>query len=139
MDKLEKKSEEISKQIEELILATNDPSDKALLLVLNKIATNLDENTALTRTLTSDLQAHTKAFQEHEKTEMALINQGRGAIRVALVALAVFQGIVAWYGRQVVEEFREVKEQVLSNTQEIAIHKEHHRQEERFKDGPKVK
>ena len=138
-DNSAQKSAEISKQIDDLILATDNPSDKAMLLVLNKIATSLDENTQLTRTLTCDLQAHTKAFQEHEKTEMALINQGRGMVRVALLALAFFQAVFAGYGAKHLADMDLLAQQAEKNTREIEIHREHHRQEERFRDGPKIK
>lgn len=87
----------ISEKIGDLILAATDPKDKAFLLILNKIADNLDENTKLTRTLTKDLKAHTEAFQQHEKDEMALINQGRGFWRAALAAVLVLQALGVWW------------------------------------------
>jgi hypothetical protein len=134
------KEDQLQSQIEELILEANDPKDKAFLLILNKIANNLDENTTLTRTLTTDLHAHTEAFAKHEKDEMALINQGRGGFRVALAALALFQTIATGLGAYAFHDFQAVKGVVHGVAQEMAIHKEHHRLEEALNpNAPRVK
>ncbi len=130
--------DDIQDQIEELILAADDPKDKAFLLILNKIADNLDENTKLTRTLTNDLRAHTEAFAQHEKDEMALINQGRGFWRAALASVFLLQGLGVWWVQGHLEQMERVQKDVAHLHVEVERHKEHHRQEERFGGGPKV-
>lgn len=131
-------SDDISKRIDELIVETPDAKDKALLLILKKISDNLEDNTALTRTLTQDLKAHTDAFEKHEKDEMALISQGRGFLKAAVFGLAFFQAIFAWYAARHIKDMDGLSHQVKENSEEIAVHKEHHRQEEKYRGGAKV-
>ena len=124
-----KKNAVIAKQIEELIMSADDPKDKAMLLVLNKIADSLDENTELTRNLTCDLKAHTAAFQQHEKDEMSLINQGRGFLRAAIIGLAAVQGLFAWYFQQHLEKTEFMADSINKLNEFKAEHKAHHDQE----------
>ncbi len=128
----------IQEQIEQLIMSATDPKDKAFLLILNKIADNLDENTTLTRTLTEDLKSHTEAFAQHEKDEMALINQGRGFWRAALGAMFLVQGLGVWWIQGHLAETAETASKVAHLQIQMAEHKEHHKQEERYRDGVKV-
>ena len=123
------RSEEISRQIEALILAAEDPKDKGFLLILNKIADSLDENTRLTRDLRTDLKAHTAAFQEHEKAEMALISQGRGFLRGVVLGLVLFQGAFAWYFKKHLEETERMVEDIQSLSEFRAEHRAHHSEE----------
>lgn len=120
----------IQEQIDQLILSANDPKDKAFLLILNKIAINLEENTGLTRALADDFKAHTIVFQQHEKDEMALINQGRGFWRAALGALFIIQGLGAWWVQTHLEGAAQVASEVKVLQVEVERHKEHHAQEE---------
>lgn len=124
---------DISEQIDLLIVETPDPKDKALLLILKKISDNLEDNTCLTRTLTSDLKAHTEAFQKHEQQEMTLINQGRGMVRVALLALAMFQGLFAWYFQDHLRKVEGLHSDVRSLEEYRAAHITHHQTEESYK------
>ncbi len=120
----------LATQIEDLILSADDPRDKALLLILNKIATNLDENTQLTRALSAELKTHRDEFQAHEKTEMILINQGRGWYKASLFFLGILQALAFWMGTAFLEDHAALEKKVESISQYIEVHKEHHRQEE---------
>jgi len=129
----------IQEQIEQLIMAASDPKDKAFLLILNKIAGSLDVNTSLTQTLSDDLKAHTAAFAAHEQKEMALINQGRGfwrGLAIAVVAVQVLGGFILFSHLKEDEKTRSDVDALIVS---MAEHKEHHKQEERFSGGPKVK
>ncbi len=128
----------IQEQIEHLIMSADDPKDKAFLLILNKIADNLDENTKLTRTLTEDLKNHTIAFAQHEKDEMALINQGRGVWRAALGAMFLLQALGIWWLQGHLDETAATAAKVATLQIQMAEHREHHRQEEKYRDAPKV-
>ena len=119
----------ITKQIEELIVSAEDPKDKAFLLILNRIATNLEENTAITRKLSVDLEDHTTAFRKHEETEMALLNQGRGAIRVALYALAIFQAAIVWYTQRHIDKVERIEVRVETTEKFVESHRIHHQSE----------
>ncbi len=121
---------DISQQINQLIIETPDAKDKALLLILKKISDNLEDNTDLTRTLTSDLKAHTEAFQEHEKAEMAIINQGRGFLRAAVMGLALVQALFAWYFQTHLDQTERMGGQVRSLEEFRGEHRAHHETEE---------
>jgi hypothetical protein len=114
----------IQEEIEEAIRLASDPKDRAFLLILNKIAGNLDENTQLTRSLTMDLKAHTTAFEQHEKDEMALINQGRGFWRASLVSLVVLQGVLVWWVQDHLKETEQIKTDVLTLKIDVVQNKE---------------
>lgn len=119
-------TEETNQDIRQLILETESSKDKAMLLILLKISDNLGANTKMTQGLTEQLTSHISTFAEHEKKEMALINQGRGAFRVALFSLTVFQAAFAWYGTQVVSDFKETREAVANLQSDMKVHKEYH-------------
>ena len=119
-------------QIDDLIVATDDPKDKAFLLIMNKIATSLDTNTSLTRALADDFKSHTVAFSEHERKEMELINQGRGGFRVALVLLGVLQVVVGFIINNTLADIKDMRQEVTQLQRDVSTHREHHAQEERF-------
>ncbi len=122
----------LQNQIEELIVAATDPKDKAFLLIMNKIATSLDTNTSLTRALADDFKSHTVAFSEHERKEMELINQGRGGFRVALALLGVLQIVVGYVILDTLGAVKTSQQEITVLQRDVATHKEHHAQEERF-------
>lgn len=128
----------IQNQIETLILEAEEPKDKALLLILNKMASSLDANTELTRSLSMELKSHTGRFELHEKKELSLLNRGRGFILGALAVLGLTQALLIYIAKTHLADV-EVLVQTVNNLQiSMAEHKEHHRQEERFRDGPKL-
>jgi hypothetical protein len=126
-----RKSDVLQQQIEELIVAAQDPKDKAFLLIMNKIASSLDANTSLTKALSDDFKSHTIAFSEHERKEMELINQGRGGFRVALGLLGVLQIILGVIITNTLTDIKNMHQEVTVLQREVAIHKEHHVLEER--------
>jgi hypothetical protein len=132
-----RKSDVLQQQIEELIVAAENPKDKAFLLIMNKIATSLDANTHLTKALSEDFKSHTIAFSEHERKEMELINQGRGGFRVALALLAVLQVFVGFIITNTLTDIKNMRSEVTVLQREMAIHKEHHVLEERGR-APRV-
>lgn len=102
-----------------------------MLLILNRIATNLDENTALTRTLTRNFKAHTEAFEIHEKKEMAMINQGRGFYQAAIGALFVFQALGAFWIKGHLDENMQTRKDVDLIMIQFAEHKAKHEQSDK--------
>lgn len=121
----------VLEQIEDLIVETSDPKDKAFLLIMNKIAMSLETNTSLTRALSEDFKAHTIAFADHERKEMELINQGRGGFRVALVLLAALQVAVGFIITNTLDDIKDMRQELTVVQREVVVHKEHHAQEER--------
>lgn len=116
----------IQEKIEELIMQAGDPKDKAMLMILNRIATNLDENTHLTRGLTRSFKAHTEAFELHERTEMALINQGRGFYKSAIASLFLLQALGAFWIKGHLEENARTRRDVDQMLIQIAEHQVKH-------------
>ena len=115
----------MQQQIEELIVAADDPKDKAFLLIMNKIAVSLDTNTSLTQMLSDDFKSHTLAFSEHERKEMELINQGRGGFRVALALLAVLQVVIGFIITNTLSDIKDMRQDVTVLQREMAISKSH--------------
>lgn len=125
MDNLNRrKGDPVQQQIEELILTATDPKDKAFLLIMNKIAVSLDMNTKLTVELSEELKSHTKAFKTHEIQESALINQGKGGIRVAVILLAVIQALALFVVGSAFNDLTKVKEDIISINSKVLIHQE---------------
>ena len=121
----------LSWEIRELIMQTESPKDKAMLLILHRIADSLDTNTDMTRDLDSK-------FSRHEKEEMALIQQGRGFLRAIIFALAAFQGLMAYMLNEHVQSHKRLLEEVRTLSEFRAAHVAHHKEEERYR-GPQIK
>ena len=132
-------SDGLGDKIEELILAATEPKDKAFLLILNKIADNLDENTQLTRSLSTELKTHTIAFAQYEKDEMALINQGRGFLRAFVIGLAAIQVVMGFIISQHLISHKQALEEIRVLSEFRSSHIVHHETEEKLNDGPKVR
>jgi hypothetical protein len=120
----------ISDKIEDLIVATTDPSQKALLLILQKMEGSLHENTLLTRGLSSTLTAHVA-------DETQLYAKIQGGTKVAKLAwaviftlLGVIQGVSLYVFDQHMAAFHVVVEEVHSLQRFQSAHEAHHRTEE---------
>lgn len=114
-------------KIEQLIVATDDPKDKAVLLILLEMGKSLSENTKLTKELHGE-------FREHAKEEVALIIKGRFLWRVLLTAALAAQGVLGWYFTRHLDAFEKLQIRVAEMSLAIATHQETHRQAERFAD-----
>ena len=124
---------EIKKQIMALIQEADDPGNKALLLILYQINDTLTHNTAMTKTLVDSFGAYRKEFDAHEKTEMALINQGRGWIRSSLFFLGILQAIALALGAAFVGDHNTLEKRVGTLEQFAEGHRQHHLAEESLK------
>jgi hypothetical protein len=138
-----RKQDPIQDKIEELIMSSTDPKDKAFLLILNRMSDNLQENTELTRKLGEELSSHTKSFIEHtnrfskhEQEELALINQGRGGWKVAAISLIVIQGLFVWWVQLKLSELTQLRVDVNQYHLELELIKSRHAREDSLKEGP---
>jgi hypothetical protein len=120
----------ISDKIEDLIVATIDPSQKALLLILQKMEGSLHENTQLTRNLSATLT-------EHVADETKLYAQVQGGTKVAKLSwaiifslLGIIQGASLYVFDQHMAAFHAVVEEVQSLQRFQSAHEAHHRTEE---------
>ncbi len=86
----------LSPSIEELIQQANDPSDRAMLVVLNKMASSLDANTRLTEAVSTRLEEHIESFQEKVEEDNAIKHKGMGAWKILAWVLGLAQVAVGW-------------------------------------------
>lgn len=114
----------VQKQIEELILSATDPKDKAFLLIMNKMAISLDTNNYLTQGLSDEFKTHTEVFKKHEQTELAMINQGKGGLRVAVFLLGFIQTLAGFIIYSQLAEIKEMKSDLITLERTIFIHTE---------------
>ena len=107
-------------EILELARRENDPKDRAYLLLLLKINSNLEANTQATKDISSEIQTHRAEFEQHRiefrkhvTDEAALFNQGRGMWRVTAVVLTVMQvaafSLASWYVNKQDDESKQLK------------------------------
>lgn len=127
--------EKVHEDIRDLILETDAPKDKAMLLILLRISENLTANTVLTKKLNEQFDKHLIQFAQHEALEMKLFFGGRWVIRVILAALLVGQGAITWFGAKTLAQFEKLQEEVQVLKEYRAEHKSHHDQEERYRGG----
>ena len=80
-------------RIRMLIEGENDPKDRAFLIVLQQINESLVANTRTINDVATKLDAHLTAYETHAEQDAALLNQGKGAWRVAAWCLAIAQVI----------------------------------------------
>lgn len=85
-------------EIEQLIMQENDPKQRAFLIVLNSINNSLIANTDTIREVSDKLESHLANFEEHTRSEEALMNRGRGAWQIATWVIGVAQviGLGIW-------------------------------------------
>ena len=84
--------------IESMILSEDDPKQRAFLIVLNSINNSLMANTDTIRDVSEKLENHLTHFEQHTKSEEAMLNKGRGAWKVIAWVIGVVQiiGLGIW-------------------------------------------
>lgn len=105
-------------EIEQLIMQENDPKQRAFLIVLNSINNSLIANTDTIREVSDKLESHLANFEEHTRSEEALMNRGRGAWQIATWVIGVAQVIGLGIWQQAKSDLADInaalqKEQVL--------------------------
>jgi hypothetical protein len=87
-----------SLDIEQMILAEDDQKQRAFLIVLHSINKSLIANTETIREVSDKLEMHLENFENHTKSEEALMNKGRGAWKVVAWVIGVVQviGLGIW-------------------------------------------
>ncbi len=100
-----------SEDIEQMILETENPKDRAILMILLNMADRL---------------------VNHEKAEMDIIVEAKRLVLLGLFFTNVIIAMLTWYGSQIHGEFRGYQATTDRLVVEVEKHKEHHVQEERF-------
>jgi hypothetical protein len=94
----------MEKDIERMIAAEDNPSQRAFLIVLNSINNALIENTAMTKEVSVKLESHLVNFSKHIKDEDEIMNKGRGAWKVIASVAGILQLLVFGYFSQMHSE-----------------------------------
>jgi hypothetical protein len=81
-----------------MIANENDPKQRAFLIVLNSINLALEANTATVREISQKLEHLLDDFDNHVTEDERLVNQGRGAWKVAawVIGIAQVMATGAW-------------------------------------------
>jgi hypothetical protein len=79
--------------IEQLIKEEQDPKNRAILLVLSKIAASLVANTRLTENIDNRLQAHLQSYEARMVIDAENYNKALGGWKVIIWVLGVIQVI----------------------------------------------
>lgn len=98
--------------IEKMIAEEPDSKNRAFLLILNNINKALVENTEATREIRSELAAHVQKFEAHTAQSRSMLDQGRGAWKIAAWIFGILQviGLGMWSDSQ--KEQKEIKSAV---------------------------
>jgi len=83
-----------NEKITALIEESNDPKDRAFLIVLQQINTSLIANTSTINDVAFKLNTHLDDYEKHSISEEALLNKGKGAWTIITWFIAILQGIL---------------------------------------------
>ena len=113
--------EDMQKKIEELIEDESDPRERARLLILLAISRTLVDNVVAVREVTDEFRSHREEFDRHLAAEQAMLNQGRGAMRLAMAAIFLIQSVFGYVFIEHVTLVKALQMEVTNNTKEIAV------------------
>lgn len=84
--------------ISQMIANEDDPKQRAFLIVLHSINQALEANTSTVREISDKLEIHLEAFNEHTAEGEKMMNQGRGAWKIAAWVIGFAQVLAtgAW-------------------------------------------
>jgi len=87
-----------SLDISQMIASEDDPKQRAFLIVLHSINQSLEANTSTVREISDKLEVHLEAFNEHTAEGEKMMNQGRGAWKIAawVIGFAQILATGAW-------------------------------------------
>lgn len=111
--------------IRELILKTDSPKDKAMLLILLKISESLEANTSMTHEVSIKLDEHLDNFVEHEKQEEIKNAQIKAGWRVLSGVLILLQSLALYTVKSHFDEANRMNLEILSIRKDVDILKDH--------------
>jgi hypothetical protein len=94
--------------IVDLIAAENDPSQRAVLIVLNSINTSLQASAGLIKDVSVKLEGHLVRYDDRTLADDALLNKGKGVWHVVAWVLGVAQAIAVVMFVQVRADLAEI-------------------------------
>ena len=114
--------------IRELILKTDSPKDKAMLLILLKISESLEANTSMTHEVSTKLDMHLENYTEHEKIDAIRSAQIKTGWRVLSGIIILLQGLGIYAVRSHIEESQRMDTEIVLMRRDVDILKDHSNQ-----------
>lgn len=114
--------------IRELILKTDSPKDKAMLLILLKISESLEANTSMTHEVSTKLDMHLENYIEHEKIDAIRSAQIKTGWRVLSGIIILLQGLGIYAVRSHIEESQRMDTEIVLMRRDVDILKDHSNQ-----------
>lgn len=106
--------------IDQLIMAEDDPKQRAFLIVLNSINNSLIANTETIKDVSEKLDAHLTSYENHVEQEEALLNRGRGAWKVMAWVISGVQVIGLGIWAMAREEIKEIHVMMQAEQKQLA-------------------
>jgi len=100
--------------IEAMIAAEDDPKQRSFLIVLNSINNSLMANTTVTTNLSTQFGEHLERFEEKVAEDARLLNQGKGAWKVAAWVLGAAQSIVVALALFAAKDISSIHEELVA-------------------------
>jgi len=95
--------------IEALIASEDDPKQRSFLIVLNSINDSLIANTRATGDLAAKFDEHLTTFEEKVQADAELLNQSKGAWKVAAWVLGVVQLMLLGAATHIGSHFNDIQ------------------------------
>lgn len=122
-------------KINALIEQSDDPKDRAFLIVLQQINSSLIANTETINSVAIKLDSHLSAYERHAEEEEErrrkesarvannekLRNQGIGAWRALAIVLAIFQSITGWVIVEAYQDHRLIHSRIADHSTRITV------------------
>ena len=105
--------------IRSLILDMPDQKDKAILLILLRMAANLEQNTALTKNVSEKVETQVLWSATHESAEKVLIGKAAGAWYVLSGVIVFALGLSGFFIKGLAEDYKTLGVTVASHTVSI--------------------
>ena len=118
------RSDKTHTDIRELILKTDSPKDKAMLLILLKISESLEANTSMTVEVSTKLDNHLDNFIEHEKQEAIKQAQIKAGWRVLSGVLIILQSLALYAVKSHIDEAERMNIEINNIRRDVDIVKE---------------
>ena len=106
--------------IRSLILDMPDQKDKAILLILLRMATKLEKNTDLTENVLEKVETQAIWSASHEGNEKELIGKAAGAWYVLSGVIVIAMSVAGFWYKGVADEYKALGATVQSHKEKIA-------------------
>lgn len=120
-----RKADRAHLDIGELILKTDSPKDKAMLLILLKISESMEANTCMTHKVSTKLDMHLENYTEHEKIDAIRSAQIKTGWRVLSGIIILLQGFGIYAVKSHIDESQRMGTEIVLMRRDVDILKNH--------------